>query len=120
MVEQAPAVELHLPTMPRPLPQGPGTPPGMAPQAPQGPRLGLSAVQVPGGLRAVSVIAGSAAEAAGVKVGDVVTAANGQATPTIEVLQGVVQTAGPGGTVTLAITRGAATQTLTARLGPGV
>lgn len=111
---------MPMPQTPSPLPGRPGQTPQPSPQpSPQGPRLGLSVVQVPGGLLVLTVQAGSAAEAAGVQGQDLLTAANGQPVPTIEALQKVLQSAGAGGTVTLTATRGGATVTLTAQLGQG-
>lgn len=80
-----------------------------------GPRLGVAVEAATGGLRITTVEPGSAA--AGVRVGDVVTAANGKPTATVEALRAVVTEAGFGGTVTLNVTRDGAATTLTARIG---
>lgn len=105
-----------------PMPGMPGVPPAPALPFPRrdridGPRLGVAVEAATGGMRITAVGPRSAAETAGVRVGDVVTAANGKPAATVEALRAVVAEAGFGGAVTLSVTRDGAATTLTVRLG---
>jgi len=90
----------------------PATPP------PAGPVLGVSLQPASGGLRVLGVTPNSAAAAAGLHVDDLVLSANGRATPSVEALQEVLRSAGPGSTVAIVVKRGDLEVTLNAVLGP--
>jgi S1-C subfamily serine protease len=103
---------------------GPGVRPTMPPSQPpgprgdaQGPRLGIL-VDSPrdGGVPVTALTPSSPAEAAGLRVGDVIIEANGTATPTVEALQGSVASVGFGGLVTLTVTRDGNPTTVSVRL----
>lgn len=107
------------------MPQfGAGAPAGTPPAQPspglpqQGPVLGVSLQPVGGGLRVINVTPDSPAAAAGVVADDVLTAANGRPTPSLEALQAILQSAGSGGAVTLSVTRAGQPVTLNAHLAP--
>ncbi|MSQ30897.1 MAG: PDZ domain-containing protein [Dehalococcoidia bacterium] len=106
----------------QPAPGRPGQPPApgraLPPRDAPGPRLGVSVEVGTGGVRVAAVAPGSPAETAGVRAGDIVAAANGKPTATVQALQAVVAEAGSAGTLTLAVTRDGAAMTLTAKLAP--
>ena len=81
--------------------------------------LGIGLVQLPdsGGIEVTHVNSGSPAEAAGLKVGDVIKQFNGQPVTSNEQLSALVRQTLPGRQVRLEIQREGATQTLTARIG---
>lgn len=98
-------------------PPAPPPPPAVPPQSPV---LGVSVQPVAGGLRVIGVTPGSAAANAGVLVEDVLVSANARTTTSVEGLQSILLSAGPGGAVTLSVRRGAQQLTLTAQLAPRV
>ena len=65
------------------------------------------------GVVVLQVVAGSPAEAAGIRAGDVITALNGQDTPTADSFTAAVHAAKPGDKVQLTVVRGGATLQLT-------
>jgi serine protease DegQ len=65
------------------------------------------------GVVVLQVVAGSPAEAAGIRAGDVITALNGQDTPTADSFTAAVHAAKPGDKVQLTVVRGGATLELT-------
>jgi len=67
--------------------------------------IGLTAIGYPDGAYISEVYANSAAEAAGIYAGDIVTKANGQSIDSIEELQEVLSYCSIGDSVTLSITR---------------
>jgi S1-C subfamily serine protease len=72
----------------------------------------------PAGIGIVQVTAGGAADKAGLKAGDVITAVNGTATPDAETLSTVLAGLQPGQTVTVQVTRaGGGTATVHVTLG---
>ncbi len=96
------------PTARPPLPAAPTT----------GPTLGVSLQAVSGGLQVQRVMPNGAAAAAGVAIDDVIVSANNRATPTVEALQAILQSAGAGGVVSLNLRRADQQITVTAQLGP--
>lgn len=70
-----------------------------------------------GPVTVAEVQAGSPAGKAGVQVGDVITEANGTTVTSLMSLKRVLAGAKPGDTLTLKVTRGSASQTLTVTLG---
>ncbi len=70
-----------------------------------------------GGVTVSQVSSGSAADSAGVKAGDVITAVDGTSVPTAEKLRAIIAGDKPGDKITLTIQRGGASKTLTATLG---
>jgi putative serine protease PepD len=70
-----------------------------------------------GGARVRSVESGTAAKAAGVQVGDVITAVDGVDVPNAAKLRSIISSHKPGDTITLTITRSGSTKTLQATLG---
>ncbi len=109
-------------------PGGPGAPgatpspsPPATPETPrggtQGPRLGITVAADAGGVRVDAVVPRSPADTAGVKVGDLITAANDKPTASVEDLQAIVADAGFGSSVKLAITRDGKPTTVTVRIG---
>jgi putative serine protease PepD len=70
-----------------------------------------------GGVTVGQVSSGSAAASAGLKAGDVITAVDGTTVTTAEKLRAVIAGHKPGDSVTLTITRGGSSKTLTATLG---
>jgi putative serine protease PepD len=70
-----------------------------------------------GGVTVGEVSPGSAADSAGLKVGDVITAADGTQVATAEKLRAIIAGHKPGDSITLTFTRGGATKTVTATLG---
>ena len=119
------------PGAPRGVPGAPGGPgaPGATPSpstpAPpetprggtQGPRLGITVAADAGGVRVDAVVPRSPADTAGVKVGDLITAANDKPTASVEDLQAIVADAGFGSSVKLAIMRDGKPTTVTVRIG---
>jgi len=94
--------------------------PQSSPSAPtQGPVLGVSLQAVGGGgLRVLTVMPNSPAATAGVITDDVIVSVSGRPTNTVEGLQTILQSAGPGATVPLVVKRGDQQLTLTAILSP--
>src|SRR5256884_2745842 len=89
---------------------------GTTPTSTQG-FLGVSLQAAPsGGAQIAAVTAGSPAAAAGLQVGDVITAVNGQAVTTSADAADSISSNPPGSKVTLQFQRGGATQTVTATL----
>ena len=84
----------------------------------QGVVLGVSLQAVTGGLRVLTVMPSSSAALAGIAAEDVIVSANGRPTNTVEGLQGILQSAGPGGAVRLNVKRNDQQITLTAQLQP--
>ncbi|HEY8723884.1 MAG TPA: trypsin-like peptidase domain-containing protein [Gaiellaceae bacterium] len=70
-----------------------------------------------GGVTVSSVSAGSAADSAGLKAGDVITAVDGTNVATAEKLRAIIAGHKPGDSITLTIDRGGSTKTITATLG---
>ena len=70
-----------------------------------------------GGVTVGDVSSGSAADSAGIKVGDVITAVDGTNVPTAEKLRAIIAGHKPGDKITLTIQRAGSTQTVTATLG---
>jgi putative serine protease PepD len=70
-----------------------------------------------GGVTVSQVSAGSAADSAGLKAGDVITAVDGTKVATAEKLRAIIAAHKPGDTITLTIQRGGSSQTLKATLG---
>jgi putative serine protease PepD len=70
-----------------------------------------------GGVTVGDVSSGSAADSAGVKTGDVITAVDGTNVTTAEKLRAIIAGHKPGDKITLTLTRGGSTKTLTATLG---
>jgi putative serine protease PepD len=70
-----------------------------------------------GGVTVSSVSNGSAADSAGLKTGDVITAVDGTNVATAEKLRAIIAGHKPGDSVTLTVRRGGSTQTLKATLG---
>lgn len=93
-------------------------PPQQASPPSAGLALGVSLEAVTGGVRVLGVTPNSAAAAASVQVGDVIVSVNGRPTPTVEALQAILRTVGPGSTVPLVVKRGDREMTLTAQFGP--
>ena len=81
--------------------------------------LGIGLLQLPnsGGIEVTHVNSGSPAEAAGLKVGDVITSVNGQKVVSNEQFSALVRQMLPGRQVRLDIQREGGAQTLTARVG---
>ncbi len=70
-----------------------------------------------GGVTVSSVSTGSAADSAGVKTGDVITAVDGTKVATAEKLRAIIAGHKPGDSITLTIDRAGSSKTLTATLG---
>jgi putative serine protease PepD len=70
-----------------------------------------------GGVTVGTVSSGSAADSAGVKAGDVITAVDGTKVTTAEKLRAIIAAHKPGDSITLTIERGGSSKTLTATLG---
>jgi putative serine protease PepD len=70
-----------------------------------------------GGVTVSSVSTGSAADSAGLKAGDVITAVDGTNVATAEKLRAMIAGHKPGDSITLTISRGGSTKTITATLG---
>ena len=93
------------------------TPPSSPPT--QGPVLGVSLQPVGGGgLRVLTVMPNSPAATAGVIADDIIVSVSGRPTNTVEGLQTILQSAGPGASVPFAVKRGDQQLTLTALLSP--
>jgi predicted metalloprotease with PDZ domain len=90
-------------------------------EPPQGnpPRLGVATEQEKEGLRIKQVVAGSVAEAAGLKDGDVILEVAGQPAKSIMTLRAVVQRQTPGTWLPLKIRRGGEEQEIVARFPSG-
>ena len=69
------------------------------------------------GVAVVGVEPGGAAQKAGVKPGDVITAVDGKPTPNLQILDSLIAMYKPGTNVTLTVVRNGKTQKLTATLG---
>jgi putative serine protease PepD len=70
-----------------------------------------------GGVTVSAVSAGSAADSAGLKAGDVITAVDGTKVATAEKLRAIIAGHKPGDSITLTIDRGGSSKTITATLG---
>jgi putative serine protease PepD len=70
-----------------------------------------------GGVTVSQVSSGSAADSAGLKAGDVITAVDGTKVASAEKLRAVIAGHKPGDSITLTITRSGSTKTVTATLG---
>jgi putative serine protease PepD len=70
-----------------------------------------------GGVTVSAVSAGSAADSAGLKAGDVITAVDGTKVATAEKLRAIIAGQKPGDSITLTIDRGGSSKTITATLG---
>jgi len=79
--------------------------------------LGVNVTTGTGGVKVNQVQQGTAAADAGLKAGDVITAVDGSPVQTAQRLRSVIAAHKPGDKVTLTLTRGGATKTLTATLG---
>ena len=79
--------------------------------------LGIMQLQNSAGVEVTRVVAGSPADAAGLKVGDVITQFNGLRVTSNEQFQSLVRQTLPGRQVRLEIQRGGVAQTITARMG---
>ncbi len=79
--------------------------------------LGVSVKTAAGGVTVGQVSSGSAADSAGLKAGDVITAVDGTTVTTAEKLRAIIAGHKPGDTVTLTIQRSGSSKTLTATLG---
>jgi S1-C subfamily serine protease len=79
--------------------------------------LGVTSEPADGGVRVVSVTAGSAADAAGLEEGDLITAIDGAEVTAAETLVSELRARAPGDTVTLSVVRGGETLSLDAVLG---
>jgi S1-C subfamily serine protease len=79
--------------------------------------LGVTSEPAEGGVRVVSVTAGSAAAAAGLEEGDLITAIDGAEVTSAEALVSELRARAPGDTVTLSVVRGGETLSLDAVLG---
>jgi uncharacterized iron-regulated protein len=83
------------------------------------PRLGVSTEPAPDGLRIAQVTAGSIAEAAGLKSGDVILEIAGRRADSIAVLRAVVQRQVAGAWLPLKVRRGGEELEIVARFPPG-
>ncbi len=82
------------------------------------PQLGVSLTDGPdGGASLAAVTAGGAADKAGLKVGDVVTAVNGRIVDSSDALVADIRSSTPGATVSITYTRGGASNTVSVTLG---
>lgn len=79
--------------------------------------IGLSFSTGKGGVKITNVSAGSPAEAAGLKIGDVITKAGGTAVKTHGVLADLLRTVDPGSSLSLTLTRGDTEQVVGLTLG---
>jgi putative serine protease PepD len=79
--------------------------------------LGVTPTSAKNGVGISTVEKGSAAEDAGLKVGDVITAVDGKAVTQPEQLRAIIAARKPGDTLTLTIRRGGSTKTVKATLG---
>jgi len=82
------------------------------------PQLGVSLTDAPnGGATIAAVTAGSPADKAGLKVGDVVTAVDGHLVDTSDTLVADIRSSAPGATVAITYTRGGQSSTVNVTLG---
>jgi putative serine protease PepD len=79
--------------------------------------LGVTVKTVATGVEIGSVSSGSAADSAGLKAGDVVTAVDGTQVKTAEKLRAIIAGHKPGDTITLTVLSNGSTKTVTATLG---
>jgi putative serine protease PepD len=79
--------------------------------------LGVSVSTGTSGVAVNQVGSGSAAESAGVKVGDVITAVDGTTVASADKLRAIIAGHKPGDSITLTVRRSGSTQTLKATLG---
>jgi putative serine protease PepD len=79
--------------------------------------LGVTPADAAGGVGISSVESGSAADSAGLKVGDVITAVDGKSVTTPAQLRAVIAADRPGDKLTLTIRRNGSSKTVTATLG---
>jgi putative serine protease PepD len=79
--------------------------------------LGVNVKTALNGVAIASVESGSGADAAGLKVGDVITGVDGASVTTAERLRAVIAAHAPGDKLSLALLRGGKTQTVTVTLG---
>ncbi|MFZ1880494.1 MAG: trypsin-like peptidase domain-containing protein [Gaiellaceae bacterium] len=79
--------------------------------------LGVNVKTALNGVAIASVESGSGANAAGLKVGDVITGVDGASVTTAERLRAVIAAHAPGDKLSLALLRGGKTQTVTVTLG---
>jgi putative serine protease PepD len=79
--------------------------------------LGVTVKTVASGVSVSSVSSGSAADSAGLKAGDVITAVDGTTVATAEKLRAIIAGHKPGDTVKLTVLSNGSTKTLTATLG---
>jgi len=79
--------------------------------------LGITPTNVSGGVGVSTVKTGSAADDAGLKKGDVITAVDGRAVTDQSQLRAIIAGEKPGDTLTLRVRRGGATKTIRATLG---
>lgn len=110
----------------RPLPgRAPALPPASPPVSPpvlppDGARLGVAVVDAADGLRVASVAAGSGAEAAGLRPGDVIASVAGVPVGAVEELQSVIEGHAPGDEVAVIVQRDGAREVMTVTLTPAV
>ncbi len=90
---------------------------GLTPEA-NAPRLGVIGEHQDGGCRLTQIVPGSAAEAAGLQVGDVVTALDGKPVADIGEMAAIVRGKQVGDRLTVEFTRGGAAQWVDAVLKP--
>lgn len=88
-----------------------------APQ-PEPPRLGIALESVPEGIRVAQVTAGSVAEQAGLKVGDVVAEAAGEAIRSPQTLRQTIERQAPGSSLPLKVRRDGQELEIVARFPP--
>jgi putative serine protease PepD len=79
--------------------------------------LGVSPANAAAGVEVASVQNGSAADSAGLKVGDVIVAVDGRAVTTPEQLRAIIAGDRPGDTITLKLRRDGSTKTVETTLG---
>ncbi len=79
--------------------------------------LGVNVQTALNGVAVADVSSGSAAASAGVKAGDVITAVDGTTVKSAETLRAVIDSHKPGDKITLTITRGGSSKTLSVTLG---
>jgi putative serine protease PepD len=81
------------------------------------PYLGVSLADAAGGVRVTQVASGSAAAAAGLQVGDVITAVDGHTVSSADGVVALISALSPGDSVTLSVERAGSSTTLHATLG---
>ena len=79
--------------------------------------LGVNVQTALNGVSVADVSSGSAADAAGVKAGDVITAVDGTAVKSAESLRAIIDSHKPGDKITLTVTRGGSSKPLSVTLG---